>query len=124
MTRVCRNGRVTGDNEQVGDNLVRLHRSGWADWQYDAVDLAEPSTWVLLPVAFLANVITHLLVFRGGWTISVSVGGQARALKTRYRSKARALADLERQRQLAAELPPVPPRKPLPTRGGSLRRPW
>jgi hypothetical protein len=108
----------------VGDNLVRLHRSGWADWQYDAVDLAEPLTLVLLPVAFLANVITHLLVFRGGWTISVPVDGQARARKARYRSKAHALADLERQRQLAAELPPVPPRKPLPTRGGSLRRPW
>jgi hypothetical protein len=107
---------------------AEARRSGFADWIYGPGD--DLWSLALIPVAFLANVLTHLLVFRAGWTIDVwvIVDDEVRASrKIRYRSKAAALADLDHQRELAADLPlspPPEPKKPLPTRGGTLRRPW
>jgi hypothetical protein len=107
----------------MDDVEVELRRSGFADWAYDyAFD--HLITWPLALVAFFGNLLTHLLVFRGGWTLHIRANGNYR--KVRYPSKAAAVADLERQRALVAALPPPEPVEParLPTRGGSLRRPW
>ncbi|HWD78265.1 MAG TPA: hypothetical protein VG497_05280 [Kribbella sp.] len=108
----------------MGDVQVEPRRSGFAEWPYDLV-CEHWLTLPLLPVVLLGNLLTHLLVFRRGWTLHIRAGDHYFA-KVRYRSKADALADLERQKALAAEMPPPEPVKPvrLPTRGGSLRRPW
>ncbi len=107
----------------MGEVTIELRRSGFAQWTYDYLP-AELLALVLLPIALLANVLTHVLVFRGGWTLHIYANEHYR--KVRYLRKADALADMERQRALAAELPPPEPIEParLPTRGGSLRRPW
>lgn len=102
---------------------IEVRRSGFTDWAYDYV-LDHLITWPLAVIAFVGNVLTHVLVFRGGWTLHVSANG--RCWKVRYPSKAAALADLDRQRALAAAVPAPEPVEPtrLPTRGGNLRRPW
>ncbi len=87
---------------------VELRRSGFAQWTYEAA--VDGS-----------NVLTHVFVFRCGWTLHIYANGRHR--KVRYRRKADALADIDRQRALAAAIPPPEPTK-RPTRGGSLRRPW
>ncbi|MFF0266377.1 hypothetical protein [Kribbella sp. NPDC004536] len=102
---------------------VELRRSGFADWAYDyAFD--HLITWPLAVVAFVGNWLTNMLVFRGGWTLHVRANGNYRRI--RYPDKAAAVADIERQRALLAEVLPAEPDRPvrLPTRGGSLRRPW
>ncbi|NUR97162.1 MAG: hypothetical protein HOV67_18130 [Kribbellaceae bacterium] len=108
----------------MGDVHLELRRSGFAEWPYEFV-FEHLLTLPLLPVVLLGNVLTHLLVFRRGWTLHIRAGDYHFA-KVRYRSKADALADLARQRELAAAIPPPAPAGPtrLPTRGGSLRRPW
>ena len=100
-----------------------LRRSGFTEWAYDYV-LDHLITWPLAVVAFVGNLLTHVLVFRGGWTLHLHADGRYR--KIRYPSKAAALADLEVQRALVVKLPPPEPDEPvrLPTRGGSLRRLW
>jgi hypothetical protein len=92
-----------------------LKRSGYVDWNYGAGD---DLIWMVVVgvIAFVANVLVNLLVFRGGWTIHVcvTVDDKVRAKrKVRYRRKAAALADLARQRELAADLPlsPLAPRQ-------------
>ncbi|TDO59926.1 hypothetical protein EV651_108274 [Kribbella sp. VKM Ac-2571] len=109
----------------MGDIDIELRRSGFVDWNWEFAFDHWIGIVVLLPLALLGNLLTHLLVFRGGWTLHVSAGDYYYA-KVRYRSKAAAQADLERQRELAAAVPPPAPVEPvnLPTRGGSLRRPW
>lgn len=109
----------------MGDVSIELRRSGFANWSWEHAFDHWIGIVVLLPLALLGNLLTHLLVFRCGWTLHVSVGDYY-STKVRYRSKAAALADLERQRELAAAVPPPAPAEPvtLPTRGGSLRRPW
>ncbi|TWD82754.1 hypothetical protein FB561_3895 [Kribbella amoyensis] len=76
---------------------VDLRRSGFIDWNYSSGtgDIAE---LILYPLAWLLNWLTHLIVFRGGWTIRVYRSGSG---KTRYRRKTTALADVERQMRLA-----------------------
>jgi hypothetical protein len=108
----------------MGDVTVELRRSGFADWHYDALGYDLLWAIVLLPIAFLANVLTHVVIFRCGWTVHVSAAGTY--TKVRYRRKADALADMDRLRALAEKLPQPEPDQPvkLPTRGGSLRRPW
>ncbi|MEV6266177.1 hypothetical protein AB0L64_03360 [Kribbella sp. NPDC051936] len=108
----------------MGDVNVELRRSGFVEWCFVYAD----ELWALLlliPVAFVGNVLTHVLVFKCGWTLHVSVGDHYYR-KVRYHSKAAAEADLERQRELAAAIASPAPVEPtrLPTRGGSLRRPW
>jgi hypothetical protein len=107
----------------VGEVDIEVRRSGFTEWAYDYV-FDHLLTWPLAVVALVGNLLTHLLVFRGGWTLHISVNGQYR--KIRYPSKAAAMADLDRQRALAIAIPPSEPvvPTPLPTRGGSLRRPW
>jgi hypothetical protein len=107
----------------MGDVTVELRRSGFAEWTFDYLP-AELLALALLPIAWLANVLTHVLVFGCGWTLHVYANENHR--KVRYRRKADALADIDRQRALAAEIPPPQPADPtrLPTRGGFLRRPW
>ena len=102
---------------------IELRRSGFAEWAYEYA-FEHLFTLPLAVVAFLGNVLTHLLVFRGGWTLHIVAN--ERYSKVRYKSKAEALADMDRQRTLAAAIPPPEPVEPvrLPTRGGSLRRPW
>lgn len=103
---------------------IQLRRSGFVEWGYEyANDFV--ALLILVPLTFLGNVLTHLLVFRCGWTLHVSAGDYYYK-KVRYRSKGAAEADMERQREVAAAVPPPPPGEPvkLPTRGGSLRRPW
>ncbi len=102
---------------------VELRRSGFAQWTYEAAVDGSNVLWTLalIPVAFLGNVLTHVFVFRCGWTLHIYANGRHR--KVRYRRKADALADIDRQRALAAAIPPPEPTK-RPTRGGSLRRPW
>jgi hypothetical protein len=108
---------------------VQLDRSGWVDWDwFSGGDGGEIAVFVfillLVPATLLVNVFTHFVVFRGGWTIRVYAGEVS--WKTRYPSKKAALADLDRQRELLAAVPPAKPVEPtrLPTRGGTLRRPW
>ncbi|MGZ0149510.1 hypothetical protein ACXJJ3_20770 [Kribbella sp. WER1] len=108
----------------MADVTVELHRSGFAEWPYEvAFGLSEHTLWgfVLFPIAFLVSLLAHLLVYRGGWTLHVYT--EHSHTKVRYRRKADALADIPRQKALAAAVPPPEPVR-LPTRGGSLRRPW
>ncbi|MEV0795295.1 hypothetical protein [Kribbella sp. NPDC050459] len=108
----------------MGDINVELRRSGFAEWGFEyANDLV--ALLILVPLTFLGNVLTHVLVFRCGWTLHVSAGDYYYK-QVRYRSKVAAKADIERQRELAAAIAPPAPVEPtrLPTRGGSLRRPW
>ncbi|MEV8377128.1 hypothetical protein AB0P21_30585 [Kribbella sp. NPDC056861] len=84
------------------DELVRLHRSGWVEWNYLEGGGDGLIEIVIALAALLANLLVHFLIFWGGWTIRVTAG--SRSWKTRYRSKRAALADLDRQRALAAEV--------------------
>ncbi|WP_410788750.1 hypothetical protein [Kribbella sp. C-35] len=106
----------------MGDVNIELRRSGFVDWIWENAFDHWIGIVVLVPLAVLGNLLTHVLVFRCGWTLHVSAGDYYYK-KVRYRSKAAAQADLERQRELAAAFPPPAPVM-LPTRGGSLRRPW
>jgi hypothetical protein len=117
--------RIVGDTRPVGEVNVELRRSGFADWQLEYAFDHWIGIVVVLPLALLSNLLTHLFVFRCGWTLHVSAGDYYYK-KVRYRSKAAAQADIERQRELAAAIAPPAPVEPtrLPTRGGSLRRPW
>ena len=109
----------------MGDVNVELRRSGFVDWNWEYAFDHWIGIVVLLPLALLGNLLTHVLVFRCGWTLHVSAGDYYYT-KVRYRSKAAAKADIDRQKALAAQIPPPEPVEPtrLPTRGGSLRRPW
>jgi len=100
------------------DRAISGNREGGGGFAYFGIV-------VVLPLALLSNLLTHLFVFRCGWTLHVSAGDYYYK-KVRYRSKAAAQADIERQRELAAAIAPPAPIEPtrLPTRGGSLRRPW
>jgi hypothetical protein len=113
------------EDEGVAEEVdVRLRRSGWISWEDSP--LADGSIGIaLLAVFYLFNVIVHWGVWRGRWVIKTYAPGRWRPVtKTRYRSKAAALADLDRQRELAPKFPPPDPPARLPTRGGTLRRPW
>ncbi|MEV0283936.1 MULTISPECIES: hypothetical protein [unclassified Kribbella] len=88
----------------ASDDLVEvdLRRSGFIDWNYssgtgDVVEL------ILYPLAWFLNWLTNLVVFRGGWTIRVyRAGSDSKPIsQARYRRKATALADVERQMRLA-----------------------
>src|SRR4051812_625675 len=112
----------------MGDVHVEVRRTGCSEWPYGA---AIELVWVTfgvslltIPIIFVANRLTYLLVFRRGWTLDVMANLQLQSF--RYPSKAAALADLERQRALAAEWPPPEPeqRALLPTRGRAWRRPF
>ncbi|GAB3940033.1 hypothetical protein GCM10029976_057170 [Kribbella albertanoniae] len=94
----------------MGDVQIEVRRSGCADWPYEIageMTLAAPLAVLTLPVVFVLNRLTHLLVFRLGWTLHIWHKG--RFEKVRYRNKAAALADVDRQRALAAEWPPPEP---------------
>jgi len=109
----------------VADEVdVRLRRSGWIAWE----DTTLGDELILLPllaIGYLINLIVHWTIWRGGWVIKVYAPERWRPVtKTRYRSKAAALADLDHQRAQAPRFPPPPPPARLPTRGGTLRRPW
>ncbi|MEU0094593.1 hypothetical protein [Kribbella sp. NPDC006257] len=85
----------------------------------------EPILWPLLAVGYLVNLVVHWTIWRGGWVIKVYAPDKWRAVsKTRYPSKPAALAALDRQRALAPKFPPPEAPACLPTRGGTLRRPW
>jgi hypothetical protein len=111
-------------DEPEDDVDVRLRRSGWIAWE----DSGAGDVLILIPllaVCYLINVIVHWGVWRGGWVIKTYAPGKWRPVSnTRYRSKSTALADLDRQRDLAPKFPPPPQHTRLPTRGGTLRRPW
>lgn len=92
----------------AGDDLVEvdLRRSGFIDWNYSS-GTGEAVELILDPLAWLLNWLTNLIVFHGGWTIRVyRAGSDSKPIsKTRYRGKATALADVERQiRQARATL--------------------
>jgi hypothetical protein len=80
----------------------------------------------LLAVLYLVNVVVHWTIWRGGWVVKIYAPGSWRPIiKTRYPSKVAASADLDRQRELAPRFhPPEQPPVRLPTRGGTVRRPW
>jgi hypothetical protein len=88
----------------ASDDLVEvdLRRSGFIDWNYSS-GTGEAVELVLYPLAWLLNWLINLIVFHGGWTIRVyRAGSDSKPIsKTRYRRKANALADVERQMQLA-----------------------
>ncbi|GAA1720347.1 hypothetical protein GCM10009745_81800 [Kribbella yunnanensis] len=111
----------------MGDVFVEVRRTGSVEWPYEA---AIELMWVTLgvslltiPIVFAASRLTYLLIFRRGWTLHITAN--LRIESFRYPSKAAALADVDRQRALAAEWLPPEPEKPvrLPTRGRSKRRP-
>ncbi len=109
----------------VGEGVdVRLGRSGWIAWE-DSTLADELIALPLLAIGYLVNLIVHWAVWRGGWVIKVYAPDRWRAVsKTRYPSKVAALDDLDHQRALAPKFPPTAPPARLPTRGGTLRRPW
>ncbi|MEY9872100.1 hypothetical protein ABH931_001574 [Streptacidiphilus sp. MAP12-33] len=78
---------------------VGVVRSGMVRWNYERIGLG----FALGP--WLANLIVHWAVFRGGWTVLVlSADGHAVVRKTRCRDRAsaqRAAAEL-RERGVAA----------------------
>jgi len=77
----------------VGEVNVELRRSGFADWQLEYAFDHWIGIVVVLPLALLSNLLTHLFVFRCGWTLHVSAGDYYYK-KVRYRSKAAAQADI------------------------------
>ncbi|MFF1820851.1 hypothetical protein ACFVWG_26330 [Kribbella sp. NPDC058245] len=88
------------ENPIARDDLVEvdLRRTGLVDWSNfgggdGLIDLA------LLSVAWSVNLVVHLVVFWGGWTLWVREAGDEGELirKVRYRRKRQALADAERQ---------------------------
>jgi hypothetical protein len=96
----------------VGEHRLEVKRSGYVSWGFEGVGAAD-EPWALLvwPALFLVSLLTHLLIFRAGWTIHVhAANGGYR--KIRYRSKKKARADLENQRALAGTIPAPPPPKP------------
>lgn len=85
------------------DERVILHRSGWVEWNYLSGGGDGLIEIVVALAALVVNVLVHFLIFWGGWTITSYVG-EKNGQRTRYRSKRAALADLDRQRALNAEL--------------------
>lgn len=89
----------------AGDELVEveLRRSGFVDWNYDQGFSGHAVELLVAPALWLGNWLIHLILFGGGWTLRVwRVGVDGRPIsKTRYRRKAVALADVQRQMQLA-----------------------
>jgi hypothetical protein len=81
---------------------VELRRSGFVDWNYDlgSGHAVEP---LVAPTVWLVNWLTLLIVFGGGWMLRVwRTGVDGRPIsQTRYRRKARALADVKYQIRLA-----------------------
>jgi hypothetical protein len=88
----------------ASDGVVEadLRRSGFIDWNSSAGS-GQDLEFVLIPVLWLVNWLTNLIVFQGGWTLRIFRAGDDHQLvsKARYRRKAAALADVERRMQLA-----------------------
>jgi hypothetical protein len=105
----------------AGDHQVEaeVRRSGFIDWDGSAAD-GQGLELVILPVLWLVNWLTHLIAFRGGWTVRVYAADSNSikpVRKSRYRSKVDALADVDRQIRLARapEVPQNDPEQPSTT---------
>ncbi|MFI7062838.1 hypothetical protein ACIBL3_17790 [Kribbella sp. NPDC050124] len=78
-----------------------LRRSGFVDWDHTS-GTGQDLELLLIPLLWIVNWLTNLVVFQGGWTLRIyRVEGDDRVLvqKTRYRRKAAALVAMARIHQ-------------------------